>query len=512
MIPELKQNLPSQGTAAQRQVEGVLVGKVFWFFGFQKNICEVSLMSMHLNLDYARKALGEKLIKQVLSYLEGNPETNIPRFLHLIQLIAQAPGHKESIQKVQQVYNSDPVIREYLKKLFSELDPGVRTRLVCNTILHAILLGRPRQLKIEREEGIHVPFTFLIDPTSACNLKCTGCWAGEYRKHDQMEPELLDRILSEAKELGIYAVVMSGGEPFMYPYLFDIAERHNDMIFMIYTNGTRIDEQVAERLRELGNISPAISIEGWQEPTDRRRGKGVFQQITQAMDYLKERGVLYGASITITRENFEEAASEEFFDFLIEKGVRYVWTFHYIPVGSEPDLDLMVLPEQRAWLANQILQLRSEKPISIIDFWNDGALIGGCIAGGRSYFHINARGDVEPCAFAHFTVDNIREKSLKEVLQSPLFKAYQKRQPFSENLLRPCPIIDVPEALREIVKESGASPTHKGAETVLMGEIGTYLEQRAMKWKTISDEIWLQRQEETAGPYRRSMAEKSRLI
>jgi len=468
-------------------------------------------MAKHLNLGYAKKVLGEKLIEQVLSYIEGNPETNIPRFLRLIEVIARAPGHKESIQNTRKAYENDPVIREQLNKLFSEIDPGIRKKLVSNTILNAILLGRARQIQIEQEEGIHVPFTLLIDPTSACNLKCVGCWAGEYRKHDQLEPELLDRIFCEAKELGIYAVVMSGGEPFMYPYLFDIAEKHNDMVFMIYTNGTKIDEQVADRLRELGNISPAISIEGWEERTDHRRGKGVFRRITQAMDYLKERGVLFGASITITRENVEEVASDEFIDFLIEKGVKYVWTFHYIPIGSEPNLDLMVLPEQRAWLVNRIFQLRSEKPIAIIDFWNDGALIEGCIAGGRCYFHINARGDVEPCAFVHFAVDNIKEKSLKEVLQSPLFKAYQKRQPFSDNLLRPCPIVDVPEALREIVRESGAYPTHKGAETVLMGEIGTYLDQRATRWKAISDELWFQRQkEEGAGPYRRSMAKRCR--
>ncbi len=183
--------------------------------------------------------------------------------------------------------------------------------------------------------------------------------------------------------------------------------------------GEKLIEQVLSYID--GNISPAISIQGWEERTDHRRGKGVFRvrRITQAMDYLKERGVLCGASITITRENVEEVASDEFIDFLIKKGVKYVWTFHYIPIGSEPNLDLMVLPEQRAWLVNRIVQLRSEKPIAIIDFWNDGALIGGCIAGGRCYFHINARGDVEPCAFAHFAVDNIKEKSLKDVLQSP---------------------------------------------------------------------------------------------
>jgi MoaA/NifB/PqqE/SkfB family radical SAM enzyme len=463
-------------------------------------------MSKHLNLDYAKKVLGEKMLEQVLRYIEGNPEANIPRLLRLLELAARAPGHRESIQNALDAYQNDPVIREYMNKLFLEIDPSVRKKMVCNTILNAILLGRPRQIQVEREESIHVPFTFLIDPTSACNLRCTGCWAGEYKKHDQLEPELLDRIFREAKELGIYAIVMSGGEPFVYPHLFEIAEKHNDMVFMIYTNGTRIDKDAAIRMRELGNISPAISIEGWLERTDRRRGQGVFQRITGAMDCLKEQGVMFGASITVTRENVEEIASDEFIDFLIAKGVKYIWTFHYIPIGSSPNLDLMVLPEQRAWLVDRIVQLRSEKPISIIDFWNDGALIGGCIAGGRCYFHINARGDVEPCAFAHFAVDNIRSMSLKEALQSPIFRSYQKRQPFSENMLRPCPIIDVPAALREIVSESGAHGTHEGAETVIMGEIGAYLDQRAAKWQVIADEFWRRQQAEEANPYRRTMA------
>lgn len=464
-------------------------------------------MPARLNLGFATKVLGEKLVEQVLSYVGGDPETNIPRFLRLLEVIARAPGHKAAIQSVLATYENDPVMREYFNKLFSEIDPGVQRKLVCNTILNAILLGRRRQVQVEQEEGIHVPFTFVIDPTSACNLKCTGCWAGEYTKHDQLEPELLDRIFQEAKELGIYAIVLSGGEPFVYPYLFDIAEKHNDMVFMAYTNGTKIDEKTANRLQELGNISPAISLEGWEERTDHRRGRGVFRRITQAMDYLRERGVLFGASITITRQNVQEVTSDEFIDFLIEKGVKYIWTFHYIPVGREPNVDLMVLPEQRAGLVDRIIQLRTEKPITIIDFWNDGDLIRGCIAGGRCYFHINARGDAEPCAFAHFAVGNIREKSLKEVLQSSLFEAYQRRQPFSDNLLRPCPIIDVPEALRAIVAESGAYPTHKGADTVLKGEIGAYLDQRAAKWKAISDEIWkrrLQEKEKGVNPYRKS--------
>ncbi len=455
--------------------------------------------ALRLNLDFAKRYVGEKVLQQILNYLGGDPSTNIPRFLQVLELLTRDPNHREQIRKVRDTYEHDPVVRTYLNKLFTEIDPGVRNRLACNVVVNSLLLSPARRRQVEEEEGIHVPFTILIDPTSACNLKCTGCWAGEYAKHDQLEPELFDRILQEAKELGIYSIVLSGGEPFIYPHLFEIAEKHSDMAFMAYTNGTRIDDETADRLQALGNISPAISLEGWEEKTDARRGNGVFRRIMAGMDRLRERGILFGASITVTRHNVDEITSDDFVDFLIDKGVKYIWTFHYIPIGREPDLDLMILPEQRSYLVDRIVHLRTHKPIQIIDFWNDGELTRGCIAGGRQYFHITARGDVEPCAFVHFAVDNIRTKSLKEVLRSSLFTAYQKRQPFAENFLRPCPVIDVPEALREIVAESGAYPTHPGADTVLGGPIGDFLDRRAADWKAVSDQIWRERRVENNG-------------
>ncbi|MCL6560127.1 MAG: radical SAM protein, partial [Firmicutes bacterium] len=269
-----------------------------------------------------------------------------------------------------------------------------------------------------------------------------------------------------------------------------------DLAFMVYTNGTLITEKTADAKVEAGNLSPAISLEGWRERTDARRGSGVFDRIMKVMDYLRERGVIFGVSITVTRYNVEEVTSDEFIDFLIDKGAVYGWTFHYIPVGRNPNLDLLVTPEQRAYLAERIPYIRTHKPIQIADFWNDGELTHGCIAGGRMYFHIAASGNVEPCAFAHFAADNIKGKSLLEVLKNPVFAAFQKRQPFSDNFLRPCPIIDVPEALREIVAESGAKPTHPGAESVLTGTIAAYLDRRSEEWGRVADGIWANRHPE----------------
>jgi len=184
---------------------------------------------------------------------------------------------------------------------------------------------------------------------------------------------------------------MSGGEPFLYPYLLDMAEKHDEQAFMIYTNGTRIDDEVADRLQKVGNISPCVSIEGWREETDARRGQGTYDKVLAAMERLHERGILFGASITVTRKNYKEVTSDEFIDFLIDKGVRYIWAFHYIPIGRTPNTDLMILPEQRAFLYERTAYLRENKLMTYVDFWNDGELTNGCIAGGDSFFHITCQ-------------------------------------------------------------------------------------------------------------------------
>jgi MoaA/NifB/PqqE/SkfB family radical SAM enzyme len=446
-----------------------------------------------LNWDTAKRYVGEKVIQQILNYLEGNPDQNIPRLFSVIEPLTPDAIQRKRTHDIRLTYEENPAYKAYFSSIFNDVDRGMRNRIVCNFLI-MMINSKARREQITAKEGIMIPHAILIDPTSACNLKCIGCWAGAYAKHDEIEPELFDRILNEAKDLGITTIVLSGGEPFVYPYLLDMVAKHNDLNFMAYTNGTRIDDGVADRLKELGNFVPAISLEGWEKETDARRGQGVFKKITAAMERLKERKLFFGASLTITSQNVETITSDEFMDFLIAQGARFLWSFHYIPIGRQPDVGLMISPEQRAYLSKRIIQIRKEKPLPIADFWNDGEITHGCIAGGNSYFHINARGDVEPCAFVHFAVDNIRDKSLLDVLKSNLFAEYQKRQPFSDNMLRPCPIIDNPQALRAIVQASGAHPTHEGAETVIESEIGSFLDGRSAEWKRVSDPIWDERQ------------------
>lgn len=437
------------------------------------------------NLKNIKRYVGQRILRTVLVYLAHDPERNVDRLLLIGKLLARREEHRQAVDTLQELILAYPAVRQLAISLLRDTHPNVLRRLVFNWFVNSALLGIPRQRQLSATLGFNVPHFILVDPTSACNLRCDGCWAGAYPRHDVLPLELLDRLLREAKELGIYWIVMSGGEPFLYPHLFELAGRHPDMAFMLFTNGTLISNEIADRLAEVGNISPALSLEGWQERTDRRRGHGVFSRVVEAMERLRSRGLVFGVSLTATAENFEEITSDDFVDFLVARGARYGWIFHYIPIGRNPRPSLMLTPEQRAYMAERIPFIRTHWPLAVADFWNDGDLTGGCIAGGRRYFHITASGAVQPCAFVHFSTDNIKDKNLVDILQSPLFAAFQKRQPFSSNYLRPCPIIDVPEALQAIVSESGARPTHPGAEDVLQDEISAFLCKRAEEWARI---------------------------
>ncbi len=445
---------------------------------------------MLAGFDVAKRFFGEKIITQVLYYLRHDPKNNIPRIFDLISKAAILPHHHDTISNVKSGFETNTNMKQLIDRVLEEIDPKIVQQLSMIFLLNAILVGVPKQRRLSENFGFDVPWTLLIDPTSNCNLRCRGCWAGAYEKHHSLSFEEVDRLVEEAKELGIYFIVLSGGEPFMWPHLFDLAAKHKDVAFMPYTNGTLIDQEAAKKIHEVGNISPAISIEGGKEATDWRRGKGTYDKVMAAMDNLKENRMPFGVSFTVTRRNCEELFNDEFIDLLISKGALYGWAFHYIPIGLKPDFSLMITPEQRSGLVDRVRHIRNSKPIMIADFWNDGQFTNGCIAGGRRYLHINAFGDIEPCAFIHFAVDKIYGKSLKEILANPLFKSYQKRQPFSDNMLRPCPLIDNPEALREIVAETGARPTHEGADEILKGENAQEMDRVASAWKEVADQKW----------------------
>jgi MoaA/NifB/PqqE/SkfB family radical SAM enzyme len=398
-------------------------------------------------------------------------------------------------EKIRRIFVEHHPGATLAKNAFSRISKQSLNSVIQNFFINAAVIGRQRQEQLRKELNIWIPWFFVISPTAKCNLTCVGCYAGNYNKEEDLSYELVDRILNEAKDLGIYFITVSGGEPFMWPHLLDIFEKHHDMFFQIYTNGTMITKEIANRLGKLGNAAPAISIEGFEKETDLRRGEGTFKKIMEAMDNLYEAGVPFGFSATPTKNNIDILMSDEFIDLMIDKGCLLGWYFQYVPIGRRPDVSLMATPEQRFELRKRSIEIRNTKPIFIGDFWNDGPYVGGCICGARQagYFHINCRGDVEPCVFLQFSVDNIKDKKLIDVIQSPFFKAFQEAQPYRENnnLLTPCALIDNPHILRDIVTKYNAKPSYNSCMDVINNpEITSFLDNYSKEYQKLVDPIW----------------------
>jgi MoaA/NifB/PqqE/SkfB family radical SAM enzyme len=300
----------------------------------------------------------------------------------------------------------------------------------------------------------------------------------------------VERLVAEARELGVYYMIILGGEPFINSFMLDIYEKFNDVMFTPFTNGTMITPEVADRIATLGNVIPMFSLEGFQEETDERRGAGTFQKVMKAMDLLKDRGVLFGVSSATTRKNVETVTSNEFIDMLIEKGAKMSWFFMYMPIGESPDIDSMLTPKQRLYLGERTRSLRIEKPYFTIDFFNDAPYVGGCIAG-KYYCHINSKEDVEPCIFAHFATDNVKDRPLREVFKHEYFRELRSRQPYNKNLLLPCMMIDNPKVIREVVAKTGAYPTHPSAEKMIKDpDFMNKLDKLSEDFKPEADKAW----------------------
>lgn len=440
--------------------------------------------------------LDETLVKQGLRYLAHNPEKNLPNLLRWGERIAREEMHKEYVRTWRRLMeDEDNNWRRLAVRLLKETAPNVRSRLGVNFFVNAGILAPANRRRAEEAYGVRIPWAILIDPTGRCNLNCKGCWAGAYDHSQDMGIETVDRVITEAEELGIHFIVMSGGEPTVVMNdLFALAEKHNDSVFHIYTNGTLIDDRAAARFAELGNVTFAVSIEGPEEVTDARRGKGTYRRIMRGIEALRRHGLVYGFSTTYTRQNSDVVATDAFIDGMIDLGFAFGWLFTYVPVGSDTDVNYMATPEQRKRVYRAVQRWRNEKPIFVADFWNDGEFVGGCIAGGRHYLHINARGDVEPCAFVHFANVNIKDTSLVEALKSPLFAAYEKYQPFCENHLRPCPIIDCPEMLAKVVEESGAYSTQ--GDGVTARQMCQALQGYSEEWANVADALWQEKHPE----------------
>ncbi|HDQ93637.1 MAG TPA: radical SAM protein [Synergistetes bacterium] len=431
-----------------------------------------------------------KMLEKVAEAATDSDEGKLADFFELLSRLSPVKYYREGfLELAGQVRRGTPFAL-LVRRLLTDLGDNSRKKAITNFFVNFLVLGRGIRDRKEAELGIHIPNFLVISPTMRCNLKCRGCYAGDYDREEELTFGELDRLIYEAKDLGMYFFTFSGGECFTRPDLLDLWERHDDCFFHVYTNGTLLDDEMTSKLADLGNVAPMVSVEGSREETDHRRGAGVYDRVMEAFSRLRSKGILYGFSATFTRSSARYLLSDEFIERMLDLGCKVGWFFQYIPAGASPDLKYMATPDQRRDLHIRVMEWRKKYPLFLGDFWNDGSHVDGCMAAGERFMHIISNGDVEPCVFAHFAVDNIREKSLVDIIGSPFFKYIREQQPYDDdNLLRPCMIIDHPHILREAVELFGARPSHSGSESIL-GELADGLDKYASGVKAEMDPLW----------------------
>lgn len=462
----------------------------------------------------------KKLIPIVLNTIIGN------NFLRKIAVEKAKKHIYKSIVEDETYYTKNIRYERYtiLANLVNTLDraltnsiisKSVRKKLL-NVFIQRVFLDDDENIGdvFEKEFGFGSPGFITISPGIKCNLNCIGCYASSNSKASaKLDFNTVSKIIQEKTDTwGSFFTVISGGEPLMWRSegkdLIDLCKKHSDNYFMAYTNGTLITKEMARRMADVGNITPTISVEGFEKETDERRGKGVFKKILQAMENLREVGVPFGISVTATKNNAEVLMSDEFADFFFkEQGAIYGWIFQYMPIGRHQTLDLVVTPEQRKWMYERGEHLIHDKHYFYPDFWNGGVYSSGCLAAARpgGYMYIDWNGDIAPCVFFPYSKDNINDiyakgGSINDALNSDLFKgirqwqsdyAFRRTGEDVQNMIAPCSIRDHYDNAHKVITETNAKPIDGPAAEALKDPL--YYEGMVnynKKFSDLTNDIW----------------------
>ncbi|MDZ7262122.1 MAG: radical SAM protein [candidate division KSB1 bacterium] len=471
--------------------------------------CLIGLLDTGVKTDMLRKVALKKAEQSLYNYFVIINEDGAPRRCQ-----------EDKFQVVSNMFRS--IDRALASGRISQ---PVRRALLKILVGNVLMGEKIRRAPFIEKYGFVPPGFVTISPAKQCNLHCEGCYAGSTTTKVNLDYDIVNRIVNETRESwGSHFTVISGGEPLMWRSkdkgIMDLYEENPDTFFMMYTNATLIDEKMAARMAQIGNITPAISVEGFEQETDRRRGKGVFKRIIKAMENLRNAGVPFGISATATRENAELLVSDQFMDFYFEEqGAIYGWIFHYMPIGRSYTLDRMITPEQRLMMYEREQYLVNERKIFLADFWNSGPVATGCIAGARpgGYFYIDWNGNVTPCVFFPYSTHNIIEvynsgRSLNTIIASPFFEAIRKWQrgygygqppDQVQNQIVPCAIRDHYRLAHGVVKHFAAKPIDEDAAEAIKDE--QYFQELVVYGEKVDEltrPIW---EAEYVGPERRRM-------
>lgn len=381
------------------------------------------------------------------------------------------PVARSSILLTQRDVGNGRVLRDKTAMMLALIHSAMRSGIHRKTIqilMRKIFLNQQRKMteyQFQLRHGFRPPSFITISPGKRCNLKCRYCYANATTDEEKLSYGVFSRIINEAREnWGTHFFVISGGEPFLWKDdsrdFLDVAEENPDTIFLVYTNGTLIRGGVLDRIYKCGNILPAISVEGLKDITDQRRGRGIFDRIVHAMVDLKKKHTAFGISMTATRGNYKELLSDELINFYFkEMDASFGWIFHYMPIGRDPDPELMPTAEQREWMWRRSWEIIRKDKILLVDFWNHGTVSNGCISAGRpgGYLYIDWNGNIMPCVFFPYSTMNINDvynngKTINAIFEDQFFnsiRCWQKAYGYKKNeidektdWLRPCPIRD----------------------------------------------------------------------
>jgi len=426
--------------------------------------------------------------------------------------------HDKTVKTVYQRKLMSGAIISTIDKLIEKrlINPEVASKvaLLWSRALFSSPERTPAVIDFRNKFGANPPWFITVSPGHSCNLKCRGCYANSNSSGNKLSWSVLDHIVHEAKELwGIRLVVFSGGEPLLYTSegkgVLDIVENNPDLLFLMFTNGTLVDIAVAKRLSQLANLTPAFSVEGMQQSTDKCRGRGVFDSVLKGIEQIRVVGVPFGISISITRDNCDEVLSDEFLNlFFNELGAFYAFFFQYLPIGRKPNFESVPTPVQRIKFWRQVWEIVEKKKLFLIDFWNHGPLVGGCISAGRDggYIYIDWNGNIMPCVFTPYSAANINTiyasgGNLNDVWESPFFNGIRNWQHTYRhgkgerqrpgNLLSPCPYRDHYALFRDWINTYNPEPEDEAAREALYSK--QYYGSMVMygsDFRKLSQEIW----------------------
>jgi MoaA/NifB/PqqE/SkfB family radical SAM enzyme len=406
--------------------------------------------------------LPEGLTSSVLSFASNLSDKNLLRIVNSLGKLTSIEWQDKGVLALRRMIEENHSGIEATKRVIKKLNPKVRAKMVNNFLLGGILMGYKKRYAFWEKYGVAPPGNLMISSTTKCNLRCYGCYAGTHQIADDLSRAEVEMLIEEAGKSGTNIITMLGGEPFTMPWMLDVVEKYPDVGFQIFTNSLLLDDDKIGRLAKAGNAMIAIGVDGPKELTDGRKGEGAFAGALANMKKLSDAGVLVGYSTMVSRKNFDSIYADEFIDTMIAAGAAFGWCAIAIPQGAAcRELQLIPTPEQKAMIPEKVRAVRARKPIIIIDFYSDANITEGCGAG-RVTLHVNNTGDVEPCVFFPFTVDNIRNKPYLDILKSDFLQGIRKIHKDHPGKVQTCMMISQPRAALKVVEDCKAKETSEG--------------------------------------------------